>query len=125
MFGKRGASAEVAQQPQAEPAASPAAKQKSAPPKPAAGLPPVATAQGAKAGPPPKVETAQRAPQPSAIVPVTVDNRSDDYYQVKTMIFSALIDTIDLGQLAQLDADSAREEIRDIVNEIISIKSAA
>ena len=39
------------------------------------------------------------------------------------MIFSALIDTIDLAQLGQLDVDSAREEIRDIVNEIITIKS--
>ena len=49
--------------------------------------------------------------------------RSDNYYQVKATIFSALIDTIDLAQLAQLDANSAREEIRDIVNEIISIKA--
>ena len=47
----------------------------------------------------------------------------EDYYQIKTTIFSALIDTIDLAQLAQLDVDSAREEIRDIVNEIITIKS--
>ena len=60
------------------------------------------------------------ASTPSAIA---VDNRSDDYYQVKTTIFSALIDTIDLAQLAQLDVDSAREEIRDIVNEIITIKN--
>jgi len=51
------------------------------------------------------------------------DGRSEDYYQIKTTIFSALIDTIDLAQLAQLDTDSAREEIRDIVNEIISIKA--
>jgi pilus assembly protein CpaF len=51
------------------------------------------------------------------------DNVSEDYYQIKTTIFSALIDTIDLAQLAQLDPDSAREEIRDIVNEIISIKA--
>ncbi len=51
------------------------------------------------------------------------DERSEDYYQIKTTIFSALIDTIDLAQLAQLDSDSAREEIRDIVNEIISIKA--
>jgi pilus assembly protein CpaF len=34
-----------------------------------------------------------------------------------------LIEAIDLGQLAKLDADSAREEIRDIVNEIIAIKN--
>jgi len=49
--------------------------------------------------------------------------RSQDYYDTKTTIFNALIDTIDLTQLAQLDAESAREEIRDIVNEIIAIKN--
>jgi pilus assembly protein CpaF len=53
----------------------------------------------------------------------TIDDRSDEYYRVKTMVFNALIDTIDLAQLAQLDAESAREEIRDIVVEIISIKN--
>jgi len=49
--------------------------------------------------------------------------RSEEYYAIKTMIFNALIDTIDLGQLAQLDQNSAAEEIRDIVSEIISIKN--
>ena len=39
------------------------------------------------------------------------------------MVFGALIEAIDLAQLAKLDADSAREEIRDIVNEIIAIKN--
>jgi len=63
------------------------------------------------------------APSSSDTAPAFVDNRSDDYYQIKTTIFSALIDTIDLSQLAQLDVDSAREEIRDIVSEIISIKN--
>src|SRR4029079_12519760 len=62
------------------------------------------------------------APKPS-LSRVVADSRSEDYYQIKTLIFSALIDTIDLAQLAQLDPDSAREEIRDIVNEIISIKA--
>ena len=47
----------------------------------------------------------------------------ENYYQTKGTIFGALIEAIDLAQLAQLDADSAREEIRDIVNEIIAIKS--
>src|SRR6185437_546885 len=66
----------------------------------------------------------QAAPQPSKAAPrVVADSRSADYYQIKTTIFNALIDTIDLAQLAQLDPDSAREEIRDIVNEIISIKA--
>ena len=66
----------------------------------------------------------QTAPQPSKpVARVMTDSRSDDYYQIKSTIFNALIDTIDLAQLAQLDPDSAREEIRDIVNEIISIKA--
>jgi pilus assembly protein CpaF len=84
--------------------------------------------------PPPPNQTAQPGqakfgggkPPPAAParpVPVAVENRSEQYYEVKTTVFNALIDTIDLAQLAQLDAQSAREEIRDIVNEIISIKS--
>ncbi len=43
----------------------------------------------------------------------------------KSQVFSALIDTIDLSQLAKLEADAAREEIRDIVNDIIAIKNFA
>ncbi len=77
-------------------------------------MPPVVAA---KAGPI-SVSAPPVSPQPFA-----ADHRSDDYYQIKATIFSALIDTIDLAQLAQLDPDSAREEIRDIVNEIISIKA--
>ena len=33
---------------------------------------------------------------------------------MKTQVFSALIDTIDLSQLSKLDSEGAREEIRDI-----------
>ena len=49
--------------------------------------------------------------------------RSDEYYVTKSMIFGALIEAIDLSQLSKLDAEAAREEIRDIVHEIISIKN--
>jgi pilus assembly protein CpaF len=49
--------------------------------------------------------------------------RSEEYYDVKTTVFNALIDTIDLTQLSKLDASAAREEIRDIVSEIIQIKN--
>jgi pilus assembly protein CpaF len=48
---------------------------------------------------------------------------SEEYYDVKTTVFNALIDTIDLTQLAKLDSDAAREEIRDIVGEIIQLKN--
>ena len=67
-----------------------------------------------------------RAPaRPSAARPAAPEPglKSEEYYDIKTTIFGALIDTIDLAQLAKLDAEGAREEIRDIVNEIISIKS--
>ena len=43
--------------------------------------------------------------------------------RVKTTVFNALIDTIDLTQLAKLEPEAAREEIRDIVSEIVAIKN--
>src|SRR5689334_9997513 len=113
MFGRRGTAEDVSR-----PAAKPPAAAAAAPAKPAP-TPKPSTPAATPAAPPPKL-----APGPSQTpAPAAVDHRSDDYYQVKTMIFSALIDTIDLAQLAQLDSDSAREEIRDIVNEIITIKN--
>ena len=48
--------------------------------------------------------------------------RSANYYDIKTTIFNALIDAIDLTQLSQIDREAAREEIRDIVSEIITLK---
>src|SRR3954453_1104356 len=114
MFGKRSAVADLPRNlapARVEPAA---AKIAPTPASEPAGAPP----------PPPRVQAAASAapppPKPSVRIP---DQRSDDYYQIKTTVFNALIDTIDLAQLAQLDPDSAREEIRDIVNEIIAIKA--
>ena len=49
--------------------------------------------------------------------------RNEDYFSTKQTIFSALIDSIDLSQLATMETDAAREEIRDIVSEIIGLKS--
>ncbi|TVR08040.1 MAG: CpaF family protein [Salinarimonadaceae bacterium] len=65
------------------------------------------------------------APKPAAQKPVRIETkqRPDEYYQTKSMIFGALIEAIDLAQLSRLDAESAREEIRDIVNEIIGLKN--
>jgi len=119
MFGKRSATSE----------------------QPAVKVPPRVDAPAARASvPPPMVDGAAQAPTTTPAAPAmraqsapvansklapkpVADTRSDDYYQIKTTIFNALIDTIDLAQLAQLDPESAREEIRDIVNEIISIKA--
>jgi len=84
--------------------------------KPAAAAPPAsAAARKAVEAPPLAPEPARR---PSR-------ERSESYYDTKSQVFSALIDTIDLSQLAKLEPDSAREEIRDIVNDIIAIKNFA
>ncbi len=70
-------------------------------------------------------ETAPISPEPlvSYNQSTRPRQRSENYYDVKTSIFSALIDTIDLSQLAKLDIESAREEIRDVVSEIIALKN--
>ena len=120
MFGRRtapaGAAAEQAARKPAPAAAkpAPAATPK---PKPAASVQkkPVPAA-------PPRVSAASSSPA-KEMQPIEIGGRSDEYFQTKTTIFNALIDTIDLSQLGQLDTESAAEEIRDIVNEIISIKN--
>ena len=114
-FGKRTAGS-VAKKPVA--AAPVPAAPKAAAPKPAAKTPPPAPKEQPKPAalkPPPAAEHEERITK--------VNDRSEEYYATKTTIFNALIDTIDLGQLAQLDQESAREEIRDIVVEIIAIKN--
>ena len=62
-------------------------------------------------------------PEPEQPVVEVEPKRSENYYDVKTTVFNALIDTIDLTQLANLNNDAAREEIRDIVGEILAIQN--
>ena len=68
----------------------------------------------------PAVQGASPGPHPGP-----EPQRSDDYYVTKSMIFGALVEAIDLSQLSRLDAENAREEIRDIVHEIVAIKNVA
>ena len=128
MFGKRNTTADVRPPAPAEPVKTTAAPPLQ-PDAPAAAAQPVEAPRapfpseglGAPLVTPPPA--ARRTPA-AAAVPTAIDSRrSDAYYEVKSVIFGALIEAIDLAQLARLDADSAREEIRDIVNEIIAIKS--
>jgi pilus assembly protein CpaF len=140
MFGKRTTGGPGAPPPPEAAAASrpaPSSAPKSAPAKPASQPP--AALKDDPPPPPPKAQAPQpprqataSSPKPAAKAPpppppkekiAQLDNRSDEYYRMKTEVFNALIDTIDLSQLAQLDQESAREEIRDIVIEIVSIKN--
>ncbi|MFN3212654.1 MAG: CpaF family protein [Henriciella sp.] len=114
-FGKRSAGSAAVKP--AVKAPVPAAPKAAAPP-PAEQAPPPAPKEQPKPAalkPPPATEHKEQITK--------VNDRSEEYYATKTTIFNALIDTIDLGQLAQLDQESAREEIRDIVVEIIAIKN--
>ena len=89
MFGKRDTAASAVQRPPVS-APPPAQAERI---EPSAGLPPriepTPVKQSAPAPSPGKGQTRAQA-----------DTRSEDYYQIKTLIFSALIDTIDLAQLA-------------------------
>ncbi len=51
------------------------------------------------------------------------DKQSEQYFSIRSVVFSALIDSLDLSQLATMEGEAAREEIRDIVLEIVSLKS--
>jgi len=74
--------------------------------------------------PPPKPHLPLIAPAATeAPMPAPEQKKSEEYYVTKSVIFGALIEAIDLAQLSKLDPENAREEIRDIVNEIISIKN--
>ena len=97
MFGKRSLPAPSV-------AAAPAAR--AAAPAPAAKTPSVSTS--------PAQNTSSYSAEP---------RRTDDYFLIKSTIFGALIEAIDLSQLSKLSPDDARDEIRDIVNEIIAIKN--
>jgi pilus assembly protein CpaF len=120
MFGKRGNDSGSRGTPEFRPP-TPAAQPSAAA---AVAAPPRAADQRSASAP-----VQQRKPvaaPPLAPEPRTVQReRSELYYDTKSQVFSALIDTIDLSQLAKLEPDSAREEIRDIVNDIIAIKNFA
>jgi len=106
MFGKRTSTATVPRQaPKPQPSPPPSAQPKAA------------EAKESKPAPSAAAAAAQASSQESQ------RRHSEEYYDVKTTVFNALIDTIDLTQLAKLDTESAREEIRDIVSEIIQIKN--
>jgi pilus assembly protein CpaF len=47
----------------------------------------------------------------------------DRYNEIKQTIFSALVEAVDLTELSKLDSSQVREEITDIVGEIIAMRS--
>jgi hypothetical protein len=128
MFGKRSndGSGKPPLAPKATPAAAVEAHAASTAPDVAASVAPSpVSAPAAEAAPAPAPMPQAPAPRRDEPPAKRRSTRNEAYYDTKSQVFSALIDTIDLSQLAKLDAESAREEIRDIVNDIITIKNFA
>jgi len=89
------------------------------------GGPPKSAVPTTSSGPSPSVSTRGNL-EPNAPVngpAINVDGRTDDFYALKMSVFNALVETVDLSRLAQMDIETGRDEIRDIVTEIISLKS--
>lgn len=90
----------------------------------APGNAPAVASPSASAPPPPKP-----AP-PAAPNPVVVDEaglervraRENRLEEIKVSVFNSLIEAIDLGQLSTLSPEAVREEISDVINEIISMQ---
>jgi pilus assembly protein CpaF len=79
------------------------------PEKPAAAAP----AASAEAKPAPA------APPPAAKAPPPEDSR---FNEIKVAVFNALLDAVDLKELSKLSPDAVREELTDIISEIVNIK---
>jgi len=79
--------------------------------------------------PAPKAETPKPAPKAAVPAvqkpdaPAQPKERSEDYYDTKSSIFNALFETIDVSALAGMRPEKARDEIRQIVDEIITIRN--
>ena len=66
----------------------------------------------------------QQARKAQTEAPVTFEAaKSSDYYQRKDLIFNAMLEAIDISALSKMDMESAREEIRDVVIEIITLRN--
>ncbi len=115
MFGKRGGDGGNRAHPEFRGAAQSPVAERTAPAAPSAGRQGEPVRRSLDA--PPLVAEPKK--------PAVPRERGESYYDTKSQVFSALIDTIDLSQLAKLEPDNAREEIRDIVNDIIAIKNFA
>lgn len=146
MFGKRNSdgpppsTAPKPTRPAQNPQSQPQAPQHQPPPQqrqPPAAVPHHSPAPAAPRSPAPAPRsTAPAQPKTSLVLSesTTGDNekvltfkaeREEGFYRLKARIFNALIDSIDLTQLLQLDPDSARDEIRDVVSEIIIVENIA
>src|SRR5437868_4304184 len=58
-------------------------------------------------------------PPPAKPQPAVLDARLND---IRVGVFNALLDAVDLNELSKLTPDAVREELTDIISEIVNIK---
>ncbi len=112
MFGKRNEFGNAPKKPQINPAAMPST----------AGSQDMANAQSGAIITPSAPKIPVSTPVPDINPTKIISDKTDEYYATKRTVFETLIETVDMSQLAQLDSDSTRAEIADIVNEILIIQ---
>ena len=111
MFGKRSGPPTQAPKPAPEaPAAS------SAQPATKTAAPAAAPTAPAEAAPPPP-------PPPASERPKAFGDAEQKYNETKQNVFAALVEAVDLTELSKLDSGQVREEITDIVGEIIAVQN--
>src|SRR5262249_39471697 len=64
----------------------------------------------------------RRSARPAAPVEEPYEIKSNEYYNIKQQLFNALIEIVDVVQIAKLEPAKARNEVRDVVNEILVAK---
>jgi pilus assembly protein CpaF len=74
-----------------------------------------------------ELETAHAPAQvgkPTQVPATAKPEKAEQYYSLKKEIFSALIATIDVAALSNMDGEQARKEIGAIINDIVAAKKA-
>jgi pilus assembly protein CpaF len=80
----------------------------------------------APAAPPSNMSAPQAAAQPkAALLEAEAPIRTKEYFSTKSLVFNTMIEVIDVSMLSKMDSETARDEIRDVVSEIISLKNLA
>jgi pilus assembly protein CpaF len=63
-----------------------------------------------------------KEPATTPVIQRPIEARNTDDHDLKSQIFAALIEIIDVSQLTRMDLGRARAEIRDVVSEVVNVK---
>lgn len=127
MFGKKGTevvAANGAPQPLLEPTPEPGlAANESEPGSTPVAVAEISTPDAAPKNPQPPAEEEVQKPELVASEPSDSGPLSEKLQEIKIQVFNDLIEAVDLTQLANLEAGAVREEIGDIVGEIVGMRN--